>query len=129
MVYCLDRESGKLIWKEQVAEADPHAFRQFSTPLIHEGRVSIGGSDKQLHCLDAQTGKVIFRLPANDWVRACPAAIGDTLFYASLKGTLFATRIDGSQAEVKWSLQLGEHPIFADLAAADGHIVANTSNL
>ncbi len=129
IVYCLDRESGKLIWKEQVAEADPHAFRQFSTPLIHEGRVSIGGSDKQLHCLDAQTGKVIFRLPANDWVRACPAAIGDTLFYASLKGTLFAARIDGSQAEVKWSLQLGEHPIFADLAAADGHIVANTSNL
>lgn len=129
VLYSLDRKTGALRWKRELAAAEPRAFRQFSKPLVNNGRVYIGGADKHLYCLDAKTGRVLGKAKSDDWIRAKPIAMGDRVYFASMNGTLHALRTEKGTLKKLWTKQLGRHPIFADLAVQDGCIVVNSSRL
>src|SRR5262249_43852744 len=61
-LYCLDRDTGKLIW----AFNDNETMRQvFSTPAVVDGRIYVGEGfhqdrDCKLYCLDALTGQKVW---------------------------------------------------------------------
>lgn len=64
----LDAETGKILWRdsypapyEPVQAAARHGKGPKSTPLYHDGRLYTFGISGVLSCLDAATGKVIWR--------------------------------------------------------------------
>jgi outer membrane protein assembly factor BamB len=74
VVLCLDATTGKEIWRNKYASAEvtgPAASHPGprSTPAVANGKVVTFGAAGILSCLDASTGKVIWRKenPANDF--------------------------------------------------------------
>jgi outer membrane protein assembly factor BamB len=65
---CLDAATGKEIWRDKVemkydppTEAKPYGKGPFASPLVADGRVYTFGIRSVLSCLDARTGKPVWR--------------------------------------------------------------------
>ena len=128
-VYCLDKQTGNLIWKFKVEASVAEAFRHFSTPLVSGNKIFIGSADKNLYCLDASNGKLIFQHASSDWVRACPVATESNVYFASINGDLYNIDYSGKKPKEVWKKRIGDHPIYADLALSGNNLVINNSDL
>jgi outer membrane protein assembly factor BamB len=67
-VLCLNEADGQLIWSH---EYDSHYSISYAagpraTPLVDGGKVFTLGAEGNLHCLDAQTGKVLWAIDFNE---------------------------------------------------------------
>ena len=129
MFYCLEKTTGELVWKYQVKEPEPRAFRHFSVPAASDGKVVVGSADQMLYCLDIQTGELIFSYQADDWIRSGPVFSGDQYYFASLKGTLYGITFRKGKVKPIFKEKLSEHPILADLAMEQDRIVVNDADL
>ncbi len=127
--YCLEKESGKLIWKYRVAEPESRAFRHFSVPNASDGKVVVGSADRMLYCFDIATGALIFSYRADDWIRSRPVSSGDRYFFATLKGTLYGIRYRNGKTSLIFREQLTRHPILADLAIQGERMVVSDAHL
>jgi outer membrane protein assembly factor BamB len=65
---CIDATTGKEIWRdklemkyEPLTEAKPYGKGPFASPLVADGRVYTFGIKSVLSCLDAKTGKLLWR--------------------------------------------------------------------
>ncbi|MFC2115424.1 PQQ-binding-like beta-propeller repeat protein [Bacteroidota bacterium] len=128
-VYCLDKETGNLIWKYTVEKPVAESFRHFSTPLVSGNRVFIGSADKNLYCLDASNGELIFKYASSDWVRACPVATETNVYFASMNGDLYNIDYSGRQPKEVWTERIGDHWVYADLALSGDKLILNNSDL
>ncbi len=65
-VYCLDTDSGKVVWKHSYARPprkEKTATRRAgtnTTPTVHQGKVYTYSGDAQLFCFDAQEGSILW---------------------------------------------------------------------
>ncbi len=128
-VYCLNKETGNLVWKFTVQKPVPESFRHFSTPLVSGNRIFIGSADKNLYCLDASNGTLIFKYASSDWVRACPAATETNVYFASMNGDLYNIDYSGKQPKEVWTKRIGDHWVYADLAMSGDKLIVNNSDL
>ena len=128
-VYCLNKETGKLIWKYTVEKPVAEAFRHFSTPLVSGNKVFIGSADKNLYCLDASSGELIFKYASSDWVRACPVASETNVYFASINGDLYNIDYSDRKPKEVWKKRIGDHWIYADLAMSGNKLILNNSDL
>lgn len=67
VLFCLDAETGKTIWKVQLREAAGPETSS-ATPCVADGRIYIVGSGSTVYCLNADTGSPIWeaKLPRKD---------------------------------------------------------------
>jgi outer membrane protein assembly factor BamB len=61
----------------------------YSSPVVANGRVYFGSEDHWLYCLDAVTGKQLWRLRTGDRIIATPVVAGGKVYAASLDGSLY----------------------------------------
>ena len=128
-VYCLDKVSGKLVWSYQITAVENRAFRQFSSPLAHEGKLFIGGADKNLYCLHTSSGELLFQSERSDWIRSQPVAQGDYIYVASIDGVIAKIDCVEKAGKVVWEKRIGKHWVYADLEVAGDRILLNDSDL
>lgn len=81
-VYALGAETGRFLWKTQIA-ADP----SHSLPLAAEGKVFIGDDSGTLNALDAETGKILWqkKLVGDGEIHSSPA-YADGLVFVGTEG-------------------------------------------
>jgi len=129
-VVCLDETTGALIWERRLDPVEHRARKHFTTPIVCDGRVYIGAASKRVYALDAGTGAVIWTTKVSDWVRASPAAIGDSVLVATVDGMLHCINAHGNAAgTLAWSKVISTHPIYADLVCAEDRTLVSDSNL
>ena len=128
-VYCLNKETGSLIWKYTVENPVTEAFRHFSTPLVSGNKIFIGSADNNLYCLDASNGELIFKYESSDWIRACPVATETNVYFASINGDLYNIDYSGKKPKEIWTKRIGNHWVYADLALSDDKLILNNSDL
>lgn len=126
--YCLNKHNGELLWKSQT-KIEGRAFRHFSTPCVYGNLVVAGSASKQVFGFDKHSGEVLFAIETDDWVRSRPVLQDNQLFFATMKGTLYAYEIKGKKVKEKFMLALSKHPILADLSLKDHKLVINDSDL
>ncbi|GMV98514.1 MAG: hypothetical protein AMXMBFR83_28640 [Phycisphaerae bacterium] len=130
---CLDAASGNEIWKDEyesrgVTGPASSFSGPRSSPAVGEGKVVTLGVRGRLSCLDAATGKVLWR--KDDFLEAIPRfatssspIIVDGLCIAQLgggnNGALVAYDLAGGEEKWKWT---GESPAYASpvLMTLDG---------
>jgi len=70
VLFCLDAERGEVIWKvpfePEFTDPDTNLYGTRSTPTVDEGRVFILGGHALLLCVDAATGKEVWRQTLNN---------------------------------------------------------------
>jgi outer membrane protein assembly factor BamB len=83
--YCLDQESGRVIWKFRVGE-NKGGKRILSTSLLYEEVVYFGAYDGNFYALEAKTGAVKWIYGGADWIGSSPAlSKEDGLIYIGLE--------------------------------------------
>jgi len=125
-VHCLEAASGQVVWTRTITRAQPNARKAFSTPLVREGLLYVGSTNRSLYCLDAADGSARWSVPLGDWIRARPVAAGTRVVAATLDGRLHGIEPDGRLA---WSIEVGAHPVYADLAGDGERVVLTDSSL
>lgn len=126
--YCLDRHTGELIWKTST-RLESNAFRHFSTPCVHGDQVVVGSASKEVYGFDVHTGKVLFVVETDDWIRSRPVLEGNHLYVATIGGTLYGYELINNSPMEQFRLKLSDHPILADISLAEGKLIISDSDL
>ena len=129
-VHCLEASSGTVQWTKDTGCNEARALRLFSTPLVADGHLYVGTASSEMLCLEADTGRLRWRFQTEDWVRAKPVLLGDSLVFADLKGYLYSVslQIDG-EGRLRWKERVSDHPIYADLAQAGQNVYLSSADL
>jgi outer membrane protein assembly factor BamB len=102
--------TGKPKWKVAMTES-------FSiSPVGGNGRVYIGNDDLKLYCLDAASGKIIWKTPLfspSPLLASSPAIANGMLYMGSADGNLYA--IDIRNGAIKWKYK-SQRPIVSSPA-------------
>jgi len=124
-IYCLDAKAGKKIWQFPRPGHKGKLLRVGASPLVHDGKL-YGGSgvdrnltedqcEKAVFCLDAETGKVIWKkeTPLPSW--GAPVKSGKEIFYGLGNGDVFTDAskpagamlcLDAATGEQIWRIDL-----------------------
>ncbi len=125
-VYCLNEEDGKAKWKFQVQKPEKGARKHFTSPVIHNDCLYIGGADKHMYCLDALSGALLWKVEADDWIRSSPLVDDNNIHFATISGRIYNLNPKG---KIRWDLKISDHAIYADLAGKDDKVLITDSNL
>ncbi len=120
-IYCLDAETGHLIWNYQTGA------RIHSSPAVANGMVYTGGENGYFYALDADTGSVIWKTPSGfltslyanykPVIESSPCAINGNVYIGSNNGTAFC--LNGDTGGVKWTYDAGQG-ISGSIAVVNG---------
>lgn len=110
MVYCLDRMTGSIIWKDSTGS------RTLAGPSGDDEVVYFPFDDGTLWGLTAKTGKMVFKSElAQPLVSKC--VVGSKVYVAGADGGFFA--VDKKTGQVTWEKEFS-HPIWTSPALDDG---------
>jgi outer membrane protein assembly factor BamB len=126
-VFCLDAETGRRIWR---AAAD---LPVWGAPLVADGCVWVGlgtGTFGEragrpagaLLCLDAHTGRRVWRYDVGDSVLGKPALDPDRVYFCSLDHQCYC--LDRKEGQLCWRRDLGSPVMAAPALAGDSLYVA-----
>jgi outer membrane protein assembly factor BamB len=84
-LYCLDAESGELIWEQSVGAA------MAAPPILEDGVLYVGAFDGKVHALKADTGERIegFNFQAENWIWSEVLLVDGELYVTALDGKLY----------------------------------------
>jgi outer membrane protein assembly factor BamB len=85
-LYCLDAESGELIWDQKLGGA------MAAQPMIDDGILYVGAFDGKVYALDPDTGQPLegFDFKAGNWIWSEVLMSGGQLYVTALDGRLYA---------------------------------------
>jgi outer membrane protein assembly factor BamB len=118
-VYCLDAETGAILWNYTVGAGNSQTDL-VSSPTVADGRVFIGG-----YCFDANTGELLWQYP-NDtrwgW-NSAPAVVDGRVYVGADDGNV--TCLDAITGDVIWSYTT-DGPVWSSPAVVDGKVFVGT---
>lgn len=115
---------GEVRWHWPPAEVVPRAKHVFSTPVLADGHVYVGGQDGFITALSAETGEQLWQYTVTADVDGSGVIGSDgALFIGADDGRIYAIRTDGS---LRWSF-VAQRDIRSSLGiAADGTVYATS---
>ena len=84
----------ELLWKFKTGEGEG------SSPAVSDGTVYVGGSDRYLYALDAQSGEEKWKFLTDYGVTSSPAVSDGVVYFGSWDGYLYA--LDARNGREKW---------------------------
>lgn len=116
----------KDIGKDQIVWREKRSLPEVPSPLYYDGRLYLVKDGGMMSCLDAKTGKVIYRkrLGATGIYYSSPVAAGKQIYAASRDGVVVVVEA-GDKGEVLAKNDLGE-AIVASPALVDGKLYIRT---
>jgi eukaryotic-like serine/threonine-protein kinase len=114
-LYAVRTTDGSKIWEKPLSappdEKAPHSGFTYSSPLIRDGRVTIGSEDGHVSCVSLATGDLLWRrhlggTGAQARIWASPKTNGALVFVGSNSGFFWA--LDPASGEPRWKAHLGE---------------------
>lgn len=113
----LDRATGDPIWRFQTGDA------VFSTPIVSDGLVFFGSTDKKAYALRAGDGAFVWSYPTRDVISATPAVSGGNVYIASEDQHLYA--LDADTGKLRWDFTSGGAFVSPPVVVGDTLYVSN----
>lgn len=117
VVFGVNWKEAKTIWTYK-PDKGSQAFR--SSPAVTKSAVVIGGRNKQVHCLQPETGKVLWTFPTKQRVDSSPIIAGDRVFVGSADGRFYVINLQSG--EKVWEYE-AKGSFNSSPAVADGRLV------
>ena len=121
-VVSLDLGTGDIVWRY---EHPRRHFPFYSSALHVDGTVVIGGRDRMVHGIDAETGAMRWTFMTRARVDSSPAAAGGRVYIGSGDGRFYI--LDLESGEKHWEFDTGA-PLSASPAIADGKVVIGSQD-
>ncbi len=118
----VSRKEKKVSWRYQPEEAQ---LPFYSSAAVVDGRVILGGRDKKIHCLQAETGKPIWTFSTKARVDSSPVVAGSRVYVGSNDGRFYV--LDLIEGKKIWEFNAGA-PLSASPAIAAGRIVIGSQD-
>ena len=122
----LDKKTGAERWRARVDDLAPARLpgtdeksrwdRYGSSVVVEGSRLYVASRDKQLHALDAASGKELWRVASGDIMTATPVVWRDLLLFADFAGKVQA--VDAEDGKPRWSYD-ARLPVAGDLVVDD----------
>lgn len=114
-----------VIWRENVS------IPEVPSPLLYQGRLFLVRNGGVATCLDAATGKVIYRarIGAPGAYFASPIAAGGRVYFASSEGVVTAIPADADQLKVLARNETGEEMVATPAIAGHSIYIRTSRNL
>ncbi len=77
-----------------------------SSPVVMNGIVYFGSSDKHIYSIDLKTGKQVWSKVLNDEIEASPTVIDNMVYIGTLTGTLYA--LNTKSGTEQWEFRTGD---------------------
>ena len=93
-VYCLDLETGKLVWKNMTGD------EVWSSPNFFGNNIVFGCLNGKVYCVDKDTGKEKWTFRSGSSIYASPGISDEYIFIGNNEGKFYC--IDGSNGKSVW---------------------------
>src|SRR5262249_29783573 len=108
-VYCLARDTGRVVWKFDDAG---HVQQTFSSPCLADGRLYIGeGMHRnfpcKLYCLDAATGRKHWHFEAAGHIESSPCVASGRVYFGAGDDGVYC--LDARTGKQLWHYQAEVH--------------------
>ena len=101
-VLAVDWKKQQIVWRYKDQNRE---FPYHSSAAVTDKYVVVGGRDKQIHCIDRQTGQGIWKFTTRAGVDSSPVVVGDRVFVGSSDGNLYELSLaDGKE---RWKHKIG----------------------
>lgn len=125
VVYCLDRQRGKVRWTFDDDGAMKHTY---SSPCLAEGRLYLGegmhGNDVcKMYCLDAVTGHKLWEYVTGGHIESSPCVAGGAVYFGSGDDGVYC--LDAVSGTQRWQFR-GEWHVDIRPVVADGRVYAGS---
>lgn len=101
----LDPETGKVIWNRYIEIKDSPGGRPFTPPSYAAGKLYMGSVTGEIICLDASSGKELWRYNCGEPIRFQPAVAGGKVYWGTDGGSIYC--IDARDPEADGWLMWG----------------------
>jgi outer membrane protein assembly factor BamB len=124
-VYCLDRATGKPVWRFDDRGAMQHMY---SSPTLADGRLYVGEGMHanftcKLYCLDAGTGKRLWDFAAQGHIESTPAVVEGKVYFSAGDDGIYC--LDAATGNRLWQFQ-GPFHFDTSPAVAAGRVYAGS---
>jgi outer membrane protein assembly factor BamB len=116
-------ECAHLNGERELADAAPSLFQ--SSPIVAQGNVYIGGPDRFVHAVDAETGKEVWRFETSGKVAAAPIFAEGRVYFGHYAGDQDFYAVDAKTGRLLWKRALGW--TWMNAGYADGKIYAGST--
>ena len=115
-VLALDLARREVYWRY----ADPdRQFPFYSSAALADGRVIVGGRDRRIHAIDAETGEAVWTFATRARVDSSPVVAGGHVYVGSSDGRFYV--LDADTGTELWAFDVGAD-IVTSPAIADGRV-------
>jgi outer membrane protein assembly factor BamB len=121
-VLAFNLKTKKPLWR---FENPQRQFPFYSSAAILNEKVILGGRDKVVHCLHAQTGKELWTFATRSRVESSPAIVDGRVYIGSNDGRFYV--LDAATGAKLWEFTAGA-PLSASPAIAQGRIVIGSQD-
>jgi outer membrane protein assembly factor BamB len=121
-VLAFNVKTKKPLWRY---ENPQRQFPFYSSAALDGAKVILGGRDKVVHCLNAQTGKQLWEFATRSRVESSPAVIEGRVYVGSNDGRFYV--LDEATGAKLWDFEAGA-PLSASPAVAQGRIVIGSQD-
>jgi len=121
-VVSVNRRQKTVAWRYEAKNSN---FPFYSSAAVVAGKVILGGRDKKVYCLKAQTGMPIWIFPTGGRVDSSPVVVGNRVYVGSHDGRFYV--LDLVNGEKLWKFNAGA-PISASPAVAGENIVVGSQD-
>jgi len=112
--YCIDLESGNIIWQSEIG------IVLLSSPVFFQNKIYIGSRDEKIYCLDAMTGRKLWRFYTGSMTyQYSPATAYGNIYVGNAFGFIYC--IDATTGEYIWSEKNSARAVTSP-AVCDGKI-------
>ncbi|WP_281614959.1 PQQ-binding-like beta-propeller repeat protein [Flammeovirga sp. SubArs3] len=118
----------KQLWEFKVKHSEERSRQLFSKIEVHNNQLFVGSSNKNIYCLNKNTGNLLWKYKTTDWVRSKPMFHKNMLYIATLDGVLYALKTSKHKAVLKWKRKISDHGFEADLKAMNNGVYAVSKN-
>jgi outer membrane protein assembly factor BamB len=118
----VDLRSKKIAWRYRNPDRE---FPFYSSAVLTDGRVILGGRDKSVHAIDAASGKGAWTFATKARVDSSPAVAGSRVYIGSSDGRLYG--LDVKTGAKQWEFEAGA-AITSSPAIAGGRIVVGAQD-
>ena len=143
--YALEQTTGKYLWRfatggegrfaavggyglpaEMGPVPDPWDF-YLSSPIVHNGKVFFGSTDKKLYALNAATGELVWSFTADEAIHSSPVINNGKIFFGTWGTSLYALNLE-TGAEL-WRYQGGTDPQYFAMQGITAAPVVDNNNV